>query len=119
MRTGWGIAGWGSSSAFPRPGVCSILLSMERSTETLTLTIDDELDRSIRAAVAEGEFETPEQVVGLALREWRETRAIQRDGDAIRPLVEAGIAEGDAMDVDDAFFDDLIDGLRSGNDIAP
>ena len=56
----------------------------------MTIAIEGELATSIREAVADGAFESPEQLVRAALRDWREARAIDGDREAIRRAVEAG-----------------------------
>jgi antitoxin ParD1/3/4 len=66
------------------------------STRTLKLTLPDDLDAEITAAVSRGEYESAEDVVVGAVAEWRASRRYEAslDDEELRRLWREGVASG-------------------------
>ncbi|WP_374944055.1 type II toxin-antitoxin system ParD family antitoxin [Sphingomonas sp.] len=70
--------------------------------------VDAELGDEIASAIADGTYADVEAIVETAMRRWQEDRMVERIGiDRLRSMWEEGIASGDPVDANDAFFEDV------------
>lgn len=72
--------------------------------ERMTITVPAEMAATLRQTVAGGEYASTSEVVREALRDWSRRRdAEQRDLDALRAAIRAGIDSGPAIAAEDVY----------------
>lgn len=71
------------------------------NVEKLSIALTSEQVASLKAAVDAGEYATTSEIVREAVRDWQLKRELrQEDINRLRQLWDAGIASGDAQEVD-------------------
>lgn len=72
--------------------------------ERMTITMPAEMAATLRQTVAGGEYASTSEVVREALRDWTRRRdAEQRDLDALRAAIRAGIDSGPTIPAEDVY----------------
>ncbi len=76
------------------------------TVERMTITVPSETAEILRQAVTAGEYASTSEVVCEALREWMRRRdAEQRNLEALRVAIKAGLDSGPGLPADQAFVE--------------
>jgi antitoxin ParD1/3/4 len=74
------------------------------AVERMTVTMPAEMAETLRKTVAGGEYASTSEVVREALRDWTRSRdAEQRDLEALRAAIKAGLVSGPGIPADQVF----------------
>ena len=74
------------------------------NSETITVALSQDTVAAIRAAVASGDYASPDEVVRDALRDWKLKQRLASAGiDELRRLVAEGVDSGPAIDAELVF----------------
>lgn len=82
--------------------------------ERLTITLTAEMAQAVKGAVTAGEYASSSEIVREALRDWRHKRALQqRDRNALRADIQAGLDDAEAGRVRDFDAERIVQKGRS------
>ena len=75
---------------------------------TLTVTVSAALAEALEAAVASGDYPTTGEIIREALGGWQRQRRLRAEEIAeLRRLIHEGLESGPAVEVTDAWFEDI------------
>jgi len=74
------------------------------NVERMTVTIPTEMAATLRHTVNDGEYATTSEIVREALRDWtRKRESEQREAEALRMLIQAGMDSGPGIAAEDVY----------------